>query len=193
MTKNPTRCGWSLKSEIEIHYHDEEWGVPVYDDRELYEHLVLDGFQAGVSWVLILRKRENFRHAFDGFVPEIIANYSDDKIDELMMNKGIIRNKGKINAAVTNANAYLEIMDKEGSFSDFIWKFTDGRPLVNRWETMSQIPAKTALSEKMSKELKSRGFKFFGPTICYAFMQAVGMVNDHIISCFRHEEVMIND
>lgn len=184
-----TRCPWHGGRQLDIDYHDTEWGVPVYDSRALFGKLVLDGFQAGVSWWLILQKRENFLRAFDNFEPEVMAAYSDAKIHDLLQDKGIIRNKAKVNAARTNAQAYLELEAKEGSFSDYLWGYVEGAPIVNQWKELGQVPAKTPLSEQMSKELKKRGFKFVGPTIVYAFMQAVGMVNDHLVDCFRWEEV----
>ncbi len=185
-----SRCGWSTGSDLMIAYHDEEWGVPERDDRALFEKLILDGFQAGLSWSTILNKRENFRRAFDGFAPEKIARYTPKKLEKLMADPGIIRNRAKIASSVTSAQAWLEIMEAgPGSFADFLWQFTDGEPLRNSWKSLKQVPAETAESQAMSKELKARGFRFCGPTICYAFMQAVGMVNDHLVTCFRHHEV----
>jgi DNA-3-methyladenine glycosylase I len=183
------RCPWPREDALYIAYHDEEWGVPEFDDRALYEKLVLDGFQAGLSWITILRKRENFRRAFDDFVPEKIARYSSKKIERLMQDAGIVRNRAKIEGAVLSARAYLEAMHKGPGFSKLLWDFVDGKPKVNRYRTMRQVPAETATSRAMSKELAQRGFKFCGPTIVYAFMQAVGMVNDHLITCHRHEAV----
>ncbi|HMK69975.1 MAG TPA: DNA-3-methyladenine glycosylase I [Xanthobacteraceae bacterium] len=180
------RCPWPKEDPLYLAYHDEEWGVPEFDDRALYEKLVLDGFQAGLSWIAILRKRENFRRAFDGFVPEKIARYRPDKIDRLMHDAGIVRNRAKIEGAVVSARAWIAAMEKGPSFSKLLWDFVDGRPKVNRFRTMAQVPAETAISRAMSKELAQRGFKFCGPTIVYAFMQAVGMVNDHLITCHRH-------
>ena len=171
-----------------VAYHDEEWGVPEYDDRALYEKLVLDGFQAGLSWITILRKRENFRRAFDDFDPEKIARYGAREKQRLLKNAGIIRSPAKIKAAINGAKLWLEIMEKEpGGFSHFIWKHVDGKPRINNYKRPKQIPAKTAMSEKLSKELKERGFNFVGPVIVYAFAQAVGMVNDHVVTCPRHE------
>jgi DNA-3-methyladenine glycosylase I len=171
-------------------YHDEEWGVPEYDARALYEKLVLDGFQAGLSWSTILRKRENFRRAFDGFDPERVARYGKRERARLMGDAGIIRSNAKIDAAIAGAKLWLEIMEKEpGGFSEVIWKHVDGKPTVNRFRELKQIPAKTEMSEKLSKDLKQRGFKFCGPVIVYAFAQAIGMVNDHTVSCYRHKEV----
>ena len=183
------RCPWPNADPLYIAYHDEEWGVPEYDDRALYEKLVLDGFQAGLSWIIILRKRENFRRAFDDFVPEKIARYRPNKIERLMADAGIVRNRAKIEGAVASARAWLDVMDKGPGFSKLLWDFVDGRPKVNHFRTTGQVPAETATSRAMSKELARRGFKFCGPTIVYAFMQAVGMVNDHLITCFRHEAV----
>jgi DNA-3-methyladenine glycosylase I len=182
-----TRCHWPGSDPLYLAYHDQEWGVPEYDDRALFEKLVLDGFQAGLSWITILRRREAFRKAFDGFRPERIVRYTDKKIETLMNNAEIIRNKAKIVGTVSSAKAYLNLQ-KEGGFSAYLWDFVDGRPIQNDFRTHKDIPAKTDLSEKMSKDLKKRGFVFCGPTIVYAFCQAVGMVNDHVGSCFRHQE-----
>ena len=184
------RCDWSIKDELLIQYHDTEWGVPLHDDRKLFEYLILDAFQAGLSWSIILKKRENFRIAFDNFEPEIIAEYGDKKISELLMDSGIIRNKLKINATIVNAKAFLKIQEDFGSFDKYIWQFTNGRMLVNSYKTWKEIPATSRESDAMSKDLKKRRFKFTGSTICYAFMQAIGMVNDHTVSCFRYKEVM---
>jgi DNA-3-methyladenine glycosylase I len=183
------RCPWAKNDPIYIAYHDEEWGVPEYDDRALYEKLVLDGFQAGLSWITILRKRENFRRAFDNFAPEKIARYRPNKIERLMADAGIVRNRAKINGAVLSARGWLEIMEKGPGFSKLLWDFVDGRPKLNNFRTIKQVPAETATSRAMSKELAQRGFKFCGPTIVYAFMQAVGMVNDHLVTCHRHAAV----
>ena len=182
------RCPWPKQDPLYLAYHDEEWGVPEYDDRALYEKLVLDGFQAGLSWITILRKRENFRTAFDGFAPEKIARYTPKKVERLMQDAGIVRNRMKIEGAVLSARAYLGVMEKGPGFSRLLWDFVDGRPKINRLRTMAQVPAETELSRKISKELAARGFKFCGPTIVYAFMQAVGMVNDHYVHCFRHKD-----
>ena len=184
----PTRCAWPGDDPLYVAYHDEEWGVPEFDDRALYEKLMLDGFQAGLSWITILRKRDNFRAAFDGFEPAKIARYTDKKVEKLLQDAGIVRHRGKIEATIGNARAWLEIMESEGSFSDFLWGFVDGKPVQNRWRSMSEVPAETDMSKAMSKELKRRGFRFCGPTIVYAFAQAVGMVNDHTTDCFRHRE-----
>jgi len=183
------RCDWCVNSEIETSYHDNEWGVPLHDDRKLFEFMLLDAFQAGLSWKTILMKRENFRRAFDDFSPTLISNYEDDKISELMNDSGIIRNRLKIESSVINARLFLEIQAKNDSFDKFIWQFTDGSPIINHYKSMKEIPASTPISDKMSKELKKLGFKFVGTTICYAFMQASGMVNDHLVTCFRHSEL----
>jgi DNA-3-methyladenine glycosylase I len=171
-----------------VDYHDQEWGLPLHDDRKLFEFLILEGMQAGLSWMTILRKRENFRQAFDGFDPLKVAQYDQTKFKELMANPGIIRNRRKIEAAAQNAKAFLEVQGEFGSFDTYMWQFVGGKPLVNGWKTMSQIPSKTKESEAMSKDLKKRGFNFVGPTICYAHMQATGMVNDHTVDCFRYLE-----
>ena len=180
------RCPWATQDPLYIAYHDQEWGVPEFDDRALYEKLVLDGFQAGLSWITILRKRENFRRAFDGFDPHKIARYTPKKIERLMADAGIVRNRAKIEGAVGSARAWLDIAEKADGFAKFLWDFLDGRPQPNRFRSTKQVPAETALSRQMSKELRARGFKFCGPTIVYAFMQAVGMVNDHLVTCHRH-------
>jgi DNA-3-methyladenine glycosylase I len=182
----PKRCPWPGTDPLYVAYHDEEWGVPERDDWALYEKLVLDGFQAGLSWITILRKREAFRRAFDGFQPEKIARYQPKKVAALMQDTGIVRNRMKIEGAVSSARAWLDIMEKGQGFSAFLWDFVDGKPIVNRYKAMNQVPSETALSRAISKELKSRGFKFCGPTIVYAFMQATGMVNDHLTACHRH-------
>ena len=179
------RCPWPKLDPLYVHYHDEEWGVPEYEDRALYEKLILDGFQAGLSWITILRKRENFRRAFDGFNPEKIARYTPRRVEKLMQDAGIVRNRMKIDGAILSARAYLKVMEGEG-FSRLLWNFVDGKPKVNHFRSTSQVPAETAVSRRISKELAARGFKFCGPTIVYAFMQAVGMVNDHVVSCHRH-------
>jgi DNA-3-methyladenine glycosylase I len=180
------RCPWPKQDPLYVAYHDEEWGVPEYDDRALFEKLVLDGFQAGLSWITILRKRDNFRRAFDGFVPEKIARYAPKKVARLMQDVGIVRNRLKIEGAVLSARAYLDVMEKGPGFSRLLWEFVDGKPKVNHFRSTSQVPAETALSRRVSKELAGRGFKFVGPSIVYAFMQATGMVNDHLVSCHRH-------
>ena len=183
------RCPWPGQDPFYVAYHDDEWGVPEYDDRALYEKLILDGFQAGLSWITILRKRENFRRAFDGFEPEKIARYNKGKIEKLMQDAGIVRNRQKIEGAVASARSYLEIMEKGPGFSKLLWGFVDGVPKLNRYRRKGQIPAETPISKAMSKELAGRGFKFVGPTIVYAFMQATGMVNDHLVDCYRHEQL----
>lgn len=183
------RCSWPGVDPLYVAYHDEEWGVPEFDARALYEKLVLDGFQAGLSWITILRKRENFRQAFDGFDPEKIARYGKREVNRLLQNEGIIRSPAKINAAVKGAQLWLEIQEKEpGGFTHLIWKHVDGRQQVNHYKTIKAVPAKTSMSEDLAKELKQRGFNFCGPVIVYAFAQAVGMVNDHIVACHRHAE-----
>jgi DNA-3-methyladenine glycosylase I len=183
----PVRCTWPGVDPLYINYHDTEWGVPEYDARALYEKLVLDGFQAGLSWITILRKRENFRKAFHNFDPEKIARYGKRDFARLMKNEGIIRSNGKIKAAIKGAQLWLDIQEKEaGGFRELIWKHVDGKPRVNRYKTMKQIPAKTTMSEGLAKELKQRGFNFCGPVIIYAFAQAIGMVNDHVVTCYRH-------
>jgi len=184
-----TRCAWSGKDPLYMDYHDTEWGVPVYDDDKLFEFLILETFQAGLSWITVLRKRENFRKAFDNFDYKKIVNYDENKFDELMNNAGIIRNKLKIRATISNAQAFMDIQKEFGSFSIYFWKFVDHKPIVNQWKTMNEIPAITKLSDTISKDLKKRGFKFVGSTVIYAHMQATGMVNDHVPSCFRYKEV----
>ena len=182
------RCAWCGNDPLYIQYHDEEWGVPEYDDQRLFAKLILDGAQAGLSWITILRKRENYWAAFDQFDPGKIARYDESKIGELLQNPRIVRNRLKIQSAVKNARGFLAIMEKEGSFSHFLWQFVEGQPIQNSWRSLSEIPAETAVSRTMSKSLKSYGFSFVGPTIIYAFMQAVGLCNDHLVGCFRHVE-----
>ena len=189
MTTDSGGCTWPGTDPIYLAYHDEEWGVPEYDDRALFEKLQLDGFQAGLSWITILKKRDNFREAFDGFEPEKIARYRPARVEKLLKNEGIIRHRGKIEATIGNAKAWLEIMEKEDGFSKYLWDYVEGKPLQNRPKLMSDVPASTDLSAVISKDLKARGFKFCGPTIVYAFMQAVGMVNDHVGSCPRQKAV----
>ncbi len=184
------RCPWCGTDALYVTYHDTEWGVPEKDDRALYEKLILDGFQAGLSWITILRKRENFRRAFDGFKPEKIALYDKNKRAALMKDAGIIRNRLKIEGSVASARAWLDLMEKGPGFSAYLWDFVDGEPLTFRRRTIKDVPAETPLSQKISKDLKARGFKFCGPTIVYAFMQAVGMVNDHLVACHRHRELV---
>ena len=183
------KCGWCVGDDLYEAYHDKEWGVPVYDDDTLFEFLILETFQAGLSWITILRKRENFRKAFDGFNYKKIAKYKQQKIDSLLQDVGIIRNRLKINATVTNAQAFMKVQEEFGSFSKYIWGFTDGKPIKNTWKDYKKAPATTQLSDTISKDLKKRGFKFVGSTVVYAHMQATGMVNDHEIHCFRYEEV----
>lgn len=181
------RCPWPGTDPFYVAYHDTDWGVPETDDRALFEKLILDGFQAGLSWITILRKRENFRRAFDGFRPEIIVGYGPEKIEALMADAGIVRNRGKVEGTVRSARAWLEMMER-GSFSRHLWGFVDGRPVQNAWRAMGEVPTSTPVAEAISRDLKARGFTFCGPTIVYAFMQAVGMVNDHLTGCFRREE-----
>ncbi len=183
------RCPWANNDPLMIEYHDREWGVPVHDDSLLFEFLILEGAQAGLSWTTILKKRENYRLAFDNFDPEKVSKYNDQKIEELVENSGIVRNKLKIRSAIVNAKLLLIIQREYGSFDNYVWKFVDGKPIQNKWKKMEDIPSSTSESENMSSDLKNRGFKFVGPTICYAFMQAVGIVNDHLIDCFRHSEL----
>lgn len=183
------RCGWVHDDPLEMAYHDREWGVPLHDDNALFEFLILEGFQAGLSWLTILRKRENFRRAFDQFQPAIVARYDDAKHHALRADAGIVRNRLKIEAATLNAQAFLTVQDTFDSFDAYLWRFVDGTPIQNQWSTLAEIPAKTPLSDQLSKDLKQRGFKFVGSTICYALMQAIGMVNDHTLDCFRHAEL----
>jgi DNA-3-methyladenine glycosylase I len=183
------RCGWAVKNELMMEYHDREWGVPVFNDRKLFEFLILEGFQAGLSWQIVLNKREAFRKAYDGFDAEKIAAYTDEKIVALIQDATIIRNRQKIAASVINAQKFLEVRKEYGSFSDYIWNFTEKKPIVNTYTDMKELPARTPLSDKISADLIKRGFKFVGSTIIYAHMQATGMVNDHLVTCFRHMEV----
>ncbi len=182
------RCAWCEGDALYEQYHDQEWGLPIFDDLKLFEFLTLETFQAGLSWITILRKRENFKKAFDQFDFDKIAHYGMDKINTMLVNEGIIRNKQKIVAAVNNAQRYIRIREKNGTFSQYIWNFVDGKPLQNSFKTLDEIPTKTPLSEKISKDLKQNGFQFVGPTIVYAHMQATGMVNDHLVDCFRYKE-----
>jgi DNA-3-methyladenine glycosylase I len=182
-------CAWAQSHELNRAYHDAEWGVPLHDDAKLFEFLILEGAQAGLSWLTILKKRENYRRAFDGFDAEKVARYGGRKIASLLEDEGIIRNRLKIRAAVTNAKAFLAVQEEFGSFDCYIWRFVDGRPVVNCWKTMKQVPAKTKESDAMSRDLLQRGFKFVGPTICYAHMQATGMVNDHTVDCWRWKDL----
>ncbi len=189
MGDNMKRCEWCEGDELYIKYHDEEWGFPVHDDNKHFEFLILEGVQAGLSWLMILKKRDNYRKAYDNFDPNKIAKYDQKKLDELMSNKGLIRNRRKIESSVTNAIRFLEIQDDFGSFDNYIWNFVDNKPVLNSWKSISDIPAKSNLSDILSYDLKSRGFKFVGSTIIYAHMQAIGLVNDHIVDCFRYEEI----
>jgi DNA-3-methyladenine glycosylase I len=186
---NKSRCAWAGSDALYQSYHDTEWGVPLHDDQRLFEFLILEGAQAGLSWITILRKRENYRAGFDGFDAARIAGYGANKIESLLQNEGIVRNRLKVEAAVINAQRFLEVQDEFGSFAAFIWQFVGGKPKQNAWRSLADIPASTPESDAMSKELKQRGFKFVGSTICYAFMQATGMVNDHTTNCFRHKEL----
>jgi DNA-3-methyladenine glycosylase I len=183
------RCEWGNSSALYIDYHDKEWGVPVHDERTLFEFLILEGAQAGLSWSTILNKRQAYLQAFDHFEPTKVASYDDAKVQQLLANPGIVRNRLKIQAAIQNARSFLAVQDQYGSFDTYIWQFVDGKPVLNNWKSLQEIPATTKESDAMSKELKKRGFNFVGSTICYAFMQAVGMVNDHTIDCFRWQEV----
>jgi DNA-3-methyladenine glycosylase I len=185
---NLPRCGWVNEDPVYIRYHDEEWGVPVHDDRKLFEMLCLEGAQAGLSWYTILRKRENYRRAFDRFDPKTIAAYDERKVEELLQDEGIVRNRLKVLAFIANAQAFLRVTEEFGSFNAYIWSFAGGKPIVNDWPNLKEVPAITPESDRMSKDLKKRGFKFVGSTICYAFMQATGMVDDHVRTCFRHEK-----
>ncbi|MCB0687085.1 MAG: DNA-3-methyladenine glycosylase I [Saprospiraceae bacterium] len=188
MSQNKTRCRWAGSSEPYISYHDREWGYPLHNDQQLFEMINLEGAQAGLSWITILKKRENYRKAFDHFDPEKVARYSAKKISKILLDEGIVRNKLKVNAVVTNAQSYLKLLESFPSFDEYLWQFVDGKPIINRWKTIGEVPAFTAESDALSKDLKKRGFKFVGSTICYAFMQAVGMVNDHTTDCFRWRE-----
>lgn len=184
----PTRCAWVSQEDLYILYHDEEWGKPCYDDQKLFEMLILEGMQAGLSWITVLRKRENFREAFDHFSALKIVQYDEAKLEQLMDNPGIIRNRLKIRSTVQNARQFLAIQNEYGSFSDYIWQFVGGQPKINHWQQITEVPATTAESDAMSKALRKRGFNFVGSTICYAFMQATGMVNDHTVDCFLHDK-----
>ncbi|MDH3634652.1 MAG: DNA-3-methyladenine glycosylase I [Gammaproteobacteria bacterium] len=183
------RCWWCGDDELYQQYHDQEWGMPVHDDRDLFEFLCLEGAQAGLSWITILRKRENYRRAFDNFDAHKIARYADKKIQALLQDPGIVRNRLKVNGFVKNARAYLELLEQDSTLDEYLWNFVDGRPLQNQRKTMKQVPSTTVISDAMSKDLKKRGFTFVGSTICYAFMQAAGLVNDHVVDCFRHDEL----
>jgi DNA-3-methyladenine glycosylase I len=184
------RCEWCGNDPLYIEYHDKEWGVPVHDDRKHFEFLILETMQAGLSWITILKKRENFRTAFDDFDPQKVAKYDESKFQALLRNPGIIRNKLKIQAAIQNARAFLQIQEEFETFDQYIWQFVDGKPIHNQWKSLKELPAKTPLAEKISKDLKNRGFSFVGPTIIYAHMQAIGLVNDHVIDCFRYEQIV---
>lgn len=186
---NKSRCPWCVNDPIYQAYHDNEWGVPVFDNQKLFEFLILEGAQAGLSWITVLKKRENYRKAFAQFNPEKIAKFTPKNIETLLQNPGIIRNKLKVNAAVINAQAYLKLQDEGQELSEVLWQFVDGQPKINQFKSMKELPASTEISDQMSRYLKQRGFKFIGSTICYAFMQAVGMVNDHLLSCYRHREL----
>jgi DNA-3-methyladenine glycosylase I len=184
--KTPTRCPWCGEDPLYVTYHDEEWGVPCHDDRKLFEFVTLEGAQAGLSWITILKKRENYRRALSGFDPEAIARYGDRDVTRLLADPGIIRNRLKIAATITNAQSFLEIQEAFGSFDAYLWSFVDGKPVRNTWRKLTDVPAETETARALSRDMRARGFKFFGPTICYAHMQAVGMVDDHLVSCHRH-------
>jgi DNA-3-methyladenine glycosylase I len=184
------RCGWCGEDALYVAYHDKEWGVPVHDDRRLFEFLILEGAQAGLSWITILRKRENYRQAFAGFDAGKVARFGARDVARLLADPGIVRNRLKVGAAISNAQRFLDVQEAFGSFDAYIWRFVDGRPIVNRWKTLKQVPASTQASDALSRDLKQRGFKFVGSTICYAHMQATGMVNDHLVGCFRHGEII---
>jgi len=183
------RCGWAGSDPLYIAYHDQEWGVPLHDERRLFEMLILEGAQAGLSWITILRKRDNYRAAFDGFDPHKMARYGERKVQTLLNNPGIVRNRLKVAAAINNAKMLLALQEQEGSLDEYLWRYVDGEPIVNTWRGLKEVPPRTPLSDAVSKDLARRGFKFVGSTICYAFMQAVGMVNDHTTDCFRHREL----
>ena len=187
--KEKKRCDWCKGSEIELDYHDKEWGVPLHDDQQLFEFLILEGAQAGLSWTTILRKRDHYRIVFDQFDPHLVAEYSERKIQQLLSDAGIVRNRLKVMSAVSNARLFLDVQAEFGSFDRYIWQFTDDTVIQNNWRSHNEIPANTVESDAMSKDLKERGFRFVGTTICYAFMQATGMVNDHTVDCYRHEEI----
>jgi DNA-3-methyladenine glycosylase I len=185
----PKRCFWCGDDPLYVRYHDTEWGVPAHDELRLFEMLILEGAQAGLSWITVLRKRDNYHRAMSGFDPQAVAQFSARKIETLMGDSGIIRNRAKLESAVTNARAFLDIQESHGSFDAYLWAFVDGQPKRNRFRSLEQVPASTPLSDTLSKDLKKRGFKFVGTTICYSYMQAVGLVNDHVTACFRHSEV----
>ena len=186
------RCSWFLGDSLYQHYHDNEWGVPCRDDKKLFEFLILEGAQAGLSWITILRKREDYRTAFANFDAEKIALYTESDIERLIQNKGIVRNRLKIESAIINARCYLKLKEHYGSLSDYLWRYLDDKPMVNNWITQDQVPSSTALSDKISADMRKHGFRFFGTTICYAFMQAMGLVNDHIVSCYRHQACQLS-
>ena len=186
----PARCHWANSDPLYVEYHDKEWGVPEHDDVRLFEFLTLEGAQAGLSWLTILRKRRNYRLAFDGFHPDRIASYDDAKVKELLSNEGIVRNRLKIRAAIGNARAFISVVEEFGSFDRYVWSFVGGAPKVNAWRAITEVPSKSVESESLSRELAGRGFRFVGPTICYAFMQAAGLVNDHVTDCFRYRELL---
>ena len=189
--QSPARCPWATSDPLYVRYHDEEWGVPLHDDRRLFEMLVLEGAQAGLSWLTILRRREGYRRAFDRFDPQTVARYGPPDVERLLADERIIRNRLKIASAINNARAFLAVQEEFGSFDSYVWRFVDGRPLQNAWTTLEEVPAQTPVSNAMSKDLRKRGFTFVGPTICYAHMQATGMVNDHLVGCFRHREIRL--
>ncbi|MFT9488346.1 MAG: DNA-3-methyladenine glycosylase I [Tepidibacillus sp.] len=185
-----SRCAWVTDDPLYIDYHDQEWGVPVFDDQKLFEFLILEGAQAGLSWITILKKRENYRHVFDEFDPKKVALYDSKKVEELLVNKGIIRNRLKIQSSITNAQAFLKVQEEFGSFREYIWSFVDGKPIINHWKSKEEVPITTPQSDLMSMDLKKRGFKFVGSTICYSFMQATGMVMDHTTNCYKYKELV---
>lgn len=188
-TQTKTRCQWPLGNPLMLTYHDEEWGVPVFDDRKLFEFLVLESAQAGLSWLIVLRKREGYRKAFADFDPQKVAKFTDKHVAKLLLNPGIIRNRLKVQATINNAQQFIKTQEEFGSFAKYMWRFVDGKPIRNKWKTLKQLPAVTKEAEVISKDLKARGFKFLGPTVIYAHMQATGMVNDHMVDCFRYKEV----
>lgn len=192
MITEKIRCGWCKGNKLYQSYHDEEWGVPVHDEHKLFEMIILEGAQAGLSWITVLKKRERYREVFANFDPNIVANYSEGTLEMLLQDPGIIRNRLKVNAAVINAKAFLEVQKEFGSFDQYLWAFVENKPIINRFKTLKDVPATTELSDKISKDLKKRGFKFIGSTIVYAFMQAVGLVNDHVKECFLYGEVILN-
>lgn len=183
------RCSWA-KKPLDIEYHDKEWGVPLRDENKLFEFLILEGVQAGLSWSTVLQRRDNYRLLYDNFIPGVVAHYNDAKVNALLNDPRIIRNKLKVNASIKNAHAFLQVQQEFGSFTTYLWAFVDNKPIINHWQTPEQVPNETELSKQLSKDLKKRGFSFVGPTICYALMQATGMINDHLTSCFRHQELL---